>query len=48
MFIVSKTMAIEVTTPRGQALGEVEAIERRTQLSVIVSPAKNLPNPSAG
>ena len=48
MFEVIKTIAIEVTTPRGLGLGEVEAIERRAQLSVIVSPTKNLPNPSAG
>ena len=29
MFEVIKTIAIEVTTPRGLGLGEVEAIERR-------------------
>lgn len=39
---------IEITTSRDQDPGEVEAVKRRNQLSVIVYPTENLPTFGAG
>ena len=41
MLEVIKTITIEVMTPRGRDPGEIEAIESRAQLSVILYPVKN-------
>ena len=48
MLEVIKTITIEVMTPRGQDPGEIEAIESRAQLSVILHPVKNMLKLSAG
>ena len=47
MFEVTKTITIEVMTPRGQDPGEI-AVESRAQLSIILYPVKNMLNLSAG
>ena len=48
MLDVIKTITIEVISPRRQGPGEIEAIESRAQISVILYPVKNMLNLSAG
>lgn len=45
---LKSSRAIEITTSRDQDPGEVEAVKRRNQLSVIVYPTENLPTFGAG